>query len=282
MQGGNLADLGGPVLMQEEIWASSDPSEFGQVDVVFMCMKKWQLEEAAAMLPPLLGRDTVVIPLQNGVDSHEVLSGVVPGKRVLMGTTRMVSLAEKPGVIVHTGPASFAIGEFETDQVDRVARIVSLFKTVPAMEAYAPEDMHLELWKKFCFITATSGICAVTRCPILTWAGVEETLLLYKECIEELTSLAKKRGVRFPDEAVLELVAFPKTIWCPEIVTSMARDVMNGTQSELDDLLGSTIRLAREEGLPAPVTSLIYSALLPQELRARGAINYHINGVHGV
>lgn len=254
----------------QPLLASADPAEIGEVDVVLVAVKGWQVPAAARAMQPLVGPNTFVVPLQNGVDAPGQLSEVLGKERVLGGLCHISSYVHAPGHIRHTGiRPHIAFGELSGGISERAVRLRELFERA-GVWAETPEDIQAAMWEKFLFIAAFSGLGAVTRVPAGALRGVEETRSLLVEAMNEIEAVARARGVSLEEAVVGKTVAFVDNL--PEGVTaSMQRDIMAGVPSELETQNGAVVRLGTEAGVSVPVNDFIYRCLLPQELAARKA-----------
>jgi 2-dehydropantoate 2-reductase len=254
----------------EQVQATDDPSAIGVVDAILITVKTWQIPEAAANLKPLIGPDTVVVPLENGIDAADVLAPLVGREHVAAGLCAIVSLIAAPAYIKHLAYDPLVVfGELDNRRSERLERLREAFLQAN-VKADIPPDIQHSLWTKFLFIATMSGVGALTRVPIGVWRVIPEVRAMTDASLREVVALAKARGVDLGHDAVS--VTWQRYDGMPPASTSsMQRDIMEGKPSELDAQLGAIVRLAREHDVPAPVTSFIYHALLPQERVARGS-----------
>ena len=234
-----------------------------------MCVKAWQVPEAAVALLPMLGPNSVVVPLQNGVEAADQLAKVVGGPRVLGGLCRMVSFLDGPGRIRHAGvEPEVELGERDGRRSGRVAALQGAFDGVIGVTVRVRDDIEVAVWEKFLFIAPVSAVGAVTRAPIDVFRRISETRLMLEDAMREVSALARARGVALAPDAVERTLRFVDGL--PSGATaSMQRDLMDGRPSELESQAGAVVRLARESGVPVPVSECLYRSLLPAELRAR-------------
>lgn len=250
-------------------WAASDdPAEVGPADIVVVAVKSFQLEEEAARLGPLLGPDTLVVPLLNGVDAHEVLSPVVGRERAGKGLTRIMSKVSAPGAIHHMGVEPYvAAAEWDGAASPRVQAFVAALSKA-GVEAEVPPDIDAALWLKFLFVSSLGSVCAACRAPFGPVLAVPESRALLRRAMEEVAALAAARGVVLPgdvvDRAMTMAASFPA-----DGTSSLQRDIAAGLPSELDAWPGAVARLGAESGVPTPVNSFVWSVLLPGEVDAR-------------
>ena len=256
-------------LLLERVQATSEPSEIGVVDAILLAVKAWQLEEAARNLGPLLGSETMVVPLENGIDAPDALIPLLGRQHVLGGLCAIVSYIVAPGHIRHAAfDPIVMVGELDNTRSARVERLRDAF-TRAGVNAEVPEDIHHSMWTKFLFISIMSGIGALTRVPVDVWRGVPEIREMATAALREVVAVAAARGVQLGDGAVARTMERYDAMAAGS-TASLQRDMIDGKPSELDAQLGAIVRLARETGVDVPVTSMIYHALLPQERIARG------------
>ncbi|MBE0410170.1 MAG: 2-dehydropantoate 2-reductase [Anaerolineales bacterium] len=253
----------------DPVQASDNPSAVGQVDVILVCVKAWQVEEAAKAMQPMVGADTYVVPLLNGVEAPEQLVDALGRQHVLGGLCHIMSYITEPGHIVHAGiEPHIALGELDGQPSQRAERLRSVFEDAEVW-AEIPEDIQAAMWEKFLFIASISGIGAVMRVPIGTIRHLPETRQMLRQAMEEVASLAAAYEVNSPADIVEKTMNFIDNL--PEGTTaSMQRDIMAGRPSELGSQNGAIVRFASKCGLDTPVHKFIYTSLLPQEMLARG------------
>jgi 2-dehydropantoate 2-reductase len=241
------------------------------VDVVLVAVKAWQVAEIAGALLPLLGPETFVVPLENGVESADRLEAAVGRGRVVGGLCKILSWVAAPGVIRHAGVTpQVEIGERDKSRSARVQRLADAFARCQGVSVRVPDDIEAATWEKFLFIAPTSGVGAVTRAPMGVLRNVAETRRMLEAAMREIEAVAHARGVALAADAVARTLAYVDALPA-EAMTSMQRDILDGRPSELEDQIGATVRLGRAAGVAVPVHECLYASLLPQETRARGA-----------
>ncbi|HSP17777.1 MAG TPA: 2-dehydropantoate 2-reductase [Thermoanaerobaculia bacterium] len=250
----------------ERVNATDRPTQ--PVDAVLMTVKAWQIPEAAAQIKPIVGHDTIVVPLENGVDAPEQLATVLDRRNIGGGLCTIISFVVEPGVIKHAGAAPFIMfGELDNRVTPRVERLRDALRGA-GVNAEIAEDIQKSMWSKFVFIAPMSGIGAITRVPAGVWRAIPETRELAERATAEVVAVAAGRGVHLEDLVARTMQRFDKLP--PDATASLQRDVMSGKPSELEAQLGAAVRLGRESGVATPVLETLYRALLPQERTARG------------
>jgi 2-dehydropantoate 2-reductase len=251
---------------------ADDPEQIGPVDLVLVGTKAWQVADAALAMRPLVGPDTTVLPLQNGVEAPDELSAVLGREHVLGGLCRIMSFLAEPGVIRHVGAEPvLTFGELDGRETERCRWLLSAFRNAGGMRAELVPDVQVELWRKLQMMAATSAVGATARKPFGVLLELPETRRLLKACMDEVRDVAVARGVALPAEEADRTMAFLEQLPA-DGVTSLYRDLDAGRPSELEAQLGAVVRLGREVGVDTPVCGTLYAALLPSELGARGEL----------
>lgn len=252
--------------------AAEDPAALGAADVVLVAVKAWQVPEAARALGPLLRADSVVLPLQNGVEAADQIAAVVGSERVLGGLCRILAFQAGPGLIRHTGVAPrVEFAERDGRASARVAALRATFERARGLSVEVPVDIEAAVWEKFLFIAPVSGVGAVTRMPVGVVRKNAESRKLLEAAMAEVLALARRRGVALAGDAVAKTMRYVDSM--PEEATaSMQRDILEGRPSELDAQTGTIVRLGRAAGVAVPINEMIYASLVGLERRARGML----------
>ncbi|MGQ0466343.1 MAG: 2-dehydropantoate 2-reductase [Sporichthyaceae bacterium] len=246
--------------------AEDDTAKIGPVDVVLFTVKTPQGAAALEALPALLGPDTVVVTLQNGVDGPGIVSRVVPAERVLPGLVYVVSSIEAPGRIFHpTVPARFFVGESDGRDTGR-AKDVGELLVGAGIDVTVSPAIEVEVWRKFVLIAAMAGATAGARAQVADLWADAPTAAVVEALATEAAAVGRATGVDLPDDLVPTVLAMLRTI-APGSTSSLHRDLEAGRPSELDSLSGAIARLGAEHGVPTPVTSTVYGLLLAWERR---------------
>lgn len=250
------------------VHATSDPPEIGVVDLVLFCVKTYDTRVASERLHLLMGPGTVVLPIQNGIDAAEQLSGEVGMQHLVGGVAYVTSQIESPGVIAQTaGPGSIELGELAGGQSERTQRVQQVLRNA-GIRAELPSDIRVTLWEKFLFICAFSGVTALTRLPLGRIRAYPEISGLLKAVLKESEAVSRASDIALPADIVERSYAMLQALG-PEAMGSMAFDLLAGRRLELEALNGAIVRLGHEHGLPLPFNAAIYAALKPY---ANGAL----------
>ncbi len=252
--------------------ATDHPSQVGEVDAVILAVKAWHVPEAAQALRPMVGQATAVVPLQNGVDAPSQLAAVLGAEHVLIGICTVRSFIVGPGYVRHTLDVdpNLQLGEMDNRPSDRVERLRRVLENA-GLSVAIPQDIHAALWEKFLAFSVASGIGAITRATTGEWRGLRETRQIAEAAAHEALAVAQASGITISDQAVGAVMRLIDSVaQCHS--TSVVKDIRDGRPSELEASIGVVVRLGREVGVDTPVSTFIYSSLLPQELKARGQL----------
>jgi 2-dehydropantoate 2-reductase len=248
--------------------ATDKPADVGPVDLIIFATKTYQTDEAAKAIKPMVGKDTVVVPLQNGIDAADRIGQVVGMDHVLGGATWLSAAIEAPGVIgQYSEFRRITLGEFSGKTTARLTSIYDLLKETGATVEVSDNILKV-LWTKFVFISSVSAMGSLTRMTFGEYRGVPEARAMLTEAIGEVASVARARGVKLDADILAKTQAFIDSS-APGIKPSMQRDVEAGKPSELESLIGVVVRMGAEKNVPTPVMRFAYAMLKPGELKAQ-------------
>jgi 2-dehydropantoate 2-reductase len=241
-----------PAMHIDVVHATDNPTAVGPVDVVLMCVKLYQLEDAMEVASPLVGPHTTVLGLQNGVTAADRLITRFGAERVV-------------GVAASVAPTPLAIGAWPRGTSARTTAIVQVFKAadIPVVE----HDHVLEpIWAKF-LVVCSAAVCALARQSVGEVAQVPALRTLASMAVAEAIALANGKGLSFGHESMEKTdklwddVAASNPAWRP----SLLQDLDAGRPLELDAWSGGAVQIGQELRLPTPVNFAIYASLKPYE-----------------
>jgi 2-dehydropantoate 2-reductase len=245
--------------------ATDDPSQIGPVDVVLFCVKTYDNSTAIPQLASLVGPETMILSLQNGISNELEIAEAVGDEHVLGALALVVAAIDAPGVVAQTAAGGIIkFGEFGGGTSERAERLLGVFKSA-GINAELDTDIWVALWDKYIGICAFAGLTSLTRLPIGPVIDDPETRALFRGVLDEVASLGRARGVSVPDDIVDswmdDMVKLaPRQPWAS---SSMHHDLSNGRRLELETLNGTASRLGRELDIPTPINDVIYGALRP-------------------
>lgn len=243
------------------VHVSDSPASIGPVDVVLLTVKLYDLDAAAATLAPLVGPDTAVITLQNGVEAVGMVARHVGADQVAGGVAYVVAAVVEPGHIHHTVADRLVFGESDGHASSRLRQFQAAGQRA-GFVADLSTNIDVELWVKFVRLGTWSGMTAVTRSPMGAIREHPELLEMMDRAFAEAMAVGAARGIVFPDglvEGTQQMVRnFPY-----ESKSSMLEDLERGRRLELPWLSGAIARMGRESGVPTPTHAFINAVLLP-------------------
>jgi 2-dehydropantoate 2-reductase len=248
-----------------KVAATDNPAAIGPVDIVLFTVKLYDAESATALLPPLIGPDTAVIPLQNGVDAASLVSQAVGPDHTAGGTVYVAAVIAEPGVIRHTALGRLVFGELDGSHSNRLQRFLDVC-TPAGFDVTLSNNVQVEIWRKFVLLSVFSGMTAVTRCPIGPIAADPDLSAMLRSAVRETMAVAHATGVSVPDSVLGDVDRAYQTL-PPHMKSSMLEDLERGKRLELPWLSGAVARIGREAGVPTPIHQFIATVLKP-----------HVNG----
>jgi 2-dehydropantoate 2-reductase len=249
--------------------ATDNPAEIGKVDIVLFCVKLWDLDSAGAQITPLIGADTAVIPLQNGIDAPERLAALLGRKAVMGGVAQLSASIIAPGVVQQVGTLTRMIfGELDGQRSRRGEDFLALCRNA-GIEATFSEQILTDLWMKFILLASNAGIMALSRQPLGRLRDDPDVQPIFRAAYQEVIDVARARGIALPADALERALGLTQQ-FPPALKASMALDLDRGNRLELPWLSGKVAELGRQLGIPTPTHSMMYAMLKPYVMGATG------------
>ena len=243
--------------------AEEDTGKIGPVDLAVVAVKAYDNATALPLLKPLVGPETAVLTLQNGVDSVGEVAAIAGEDRTLGGSTYIATALEAPGVIVQTGDhRRIVFGETfgELPRLsDRVKRIHEAFAAAD-IQSYPVEDGRVPIWEKFVFLVSLAGFTGAARLPIGPVWGDPFTKAQFLAGCREIEMVARAEGVPVARDVVDRIVPYIDAI-PGSMRSSLLIDLQQGKRIEVEALHGSVVRRGARLGVPTPIMSTLYAVL---------------------
>jgi 2-dehydropantoate 2-reductase len=242
--------------------ATDDIASIGKVDFVLSCVKLWDVEAVAERIRAIVGPQTAVIPLQNGIDAAERMIRILGDYPVMGGMAFVTGTILAPGVIRQTGTYQrMSFGELDGRISERGQCLRDLCEAA-GFEGVLSTDIMVPVWEKFILLVALSGLNALTRLPLGKWRDDPDLLAVYEAALRETVAVGLVEGVRLPPDSVEKTLAMMHSM-PPHHTTSMGNDLLRGNRLELPWFAGKVVELGRRHGIPTPMNGFIYAALKP-------------------
>ena len=243
--------------------AEHDTTKVGPVDLVLVAVKAYDNVTALPLLEPMLGGDTTVLTVQNGVDSSDEVAAIAGEERTLGGTTYIGTALEAPGLIVQTGThRRIVFGEAFGDLpriTDRVNRIHEAFAGAD-IQSYPVGDGRVPIWEKFVFLAALAAFTGAARLPIGPVWSDPFTRAQFLAGSREIEALARAEGVPVAADVVDRMIPYIDGI--PGTMrSSLLIDLQQGKRIEVEALQGAVVRRAAKLGVSTPIMSTLYAVL---------------------
>ena len=245
-----------------QVNATDNPAEVGPVDLVLFTVKTYQNRHVITTLKPLMGHETSVITLQNGVESHEQLGAVLGPSNILPGAYWASSHILSPGVIGEDVPAQISFGEIDDTDSLRSPDIRKVFRDA-GIETEISLDPLRVLWEKFIVLSALAGITSAAQTRPKELLKYPDARTMFCNAMEESLAVGLAKGINLPDNLVQNSLNYIESL--PDFQNSMQGDYEAGRPTELEALSGAVIRLGKQIGVNTPVHEFLYSVLLPHK-----------------
>lgn len=243
-----------------DVRATSDPKEIGPVDIVLFAVKLWDTEVAAEAAKPLIGAQTRVITLQNGVDSVERVAPILGAEQVVGGSAYIASVIAAPGVISHTSQfARMVCGRIDGKPDAQLTAFTAAAKEA-GIDITQSDTINRERWEKFVFLVGLSGATGATRMPLGPILADADTRAFFQSLMAEVIAVAQAKGVVLKPGFLEDRMKFADAA-PPGMKASLLHDLERGNRIELDWLAGKVVAFGRELGVPTPANAAVYAVL---------------------
>ena len=243
---------------------TDSPAEFGTCDLVVFTVKTYDTDAAAQVVKPIVGEQTTMLPLQNGVDAAAHLTPHFGRERIVEGVVWIVASIAEPGVIRQESQVRrFVIGESDGRMTARLSAIRDAIAAT-GCTAETTSAIARVSWTKLLFLASIAGMTSMTRSTVGRILDVPETREMFRRAMAEVDAVARAKGIELEPGAVETAMGFAAKLE-PTATSSMARDVAAGRRSEYDALCGAVVRAGRETGVPTPVHEFCFTCLKAME-----------------
>ena len=240
--------------------ATDNPAEAGVFDLVFFCTKSYSLEDSAREFSSCINKNTVVIPLLNGVNSAERLRTILPHADILSGSVYIITHIEKPGVIhQEDGACKLTFGTDDQKSAQKYSYILDILLQAK-INAILTDKISEALWTKYLLMCPLASLMSATG---KTYGAIWADSSLRKKARDmmlEVAAVAEARHIFLPENAVdksMKMVAG----FGHNSKTSMQLDREKGRQTEIDILTAYICEAGKESGIPTPLHNEIYFQL---------------------
>ncbi len=258
--------------------AASKAVDLPRPDLVVLAVKAYDVDAAMAQLEPILSDRTVILTLQNGVDTEDRLLARLNRDCVVGGVAFIYSKIAEPGVIDHYKKGGVAIGELMGHKSDRLLAIADLFRTA-GIPCQLVEDIRRSKWEKMCWNCVFNPLTVLVNDRVAKTLDHPEMLRVIHTIVEEVAAVAAAVKVPLAPDMAEKVVRWTQEI--RDIHTSMYDDWKAGRLTEVDYLNGYVVKVGREHGVPTPVNETMTAIIKtitgrdrsgPDVVRIEGAV----------
>ncbi len=239
---------------------SNNPEEIGVLDYLICATKTYDIEESLLSLQQCISKETVILPLYNGVDAPERIHKLFPENDILQGCVYIISMIFSPGTIRKIGFYEKLFFGSKTASVSKLNELQSIFEKAK-IESYLVENIEETVWEKFIFISPLASVTSYLNQNIGQILSNPDAKAVYVELLKEIELVAKAKGLQLPDDIVnqtiIKLEKSPK-----EATSSMHRDYLAGNKIEATSLTKFVVEEGLKYGVKTPLYEKISTVLL--------------------
>lgn len=237
-------------------------------DLVLFCVKSFDTASAAEAIRPVVGADTGVLSVQNGVDNEDTLARVLGPGHVLGGVAQVFATIAAPGVIAHSLLGRILCGEMDGQESPRVRAFLAACERA-GIPAERSSDIVRTLWEKYVYLVAQASMTALTRCPAGVLRAIPETRAMYRRIIDEMVALGRAERVALAPDYAEQCMGTLDAVGA-NAFSSLHHDLVHGKRLEVEALQGHAVRLGARHGVPTPTLADAYALLRPHRDGAAG------------
>lgn len=234
------------------------PADAGLVDLLLFTVKAYDAPDAAHTLEPMIGAETTVLPLQNGVESEDLIAGLYGSKCVLAGLCYVGAMISRPGEVVHSAGGRIILGETDGRVTIRTAQVENLL-TEAEIPVKVSTSVMADKWRKLAWNVSFNAVSALTGQTVGRILDVAGTREIVRAAVEETVNAANALGIGL-DPALPEKIIEESEIF-RNLKTSMLQDAERGKRLEYEALNGAVRRAGAKGGIPTPVNDMLYNLL---------------------
>jgi 2-dehydropantoate 2-reductase len=243
-----------------KVRATDDPTALGSVEVVLIGVKLWDTEAAVRAISPIVGPETAVLSLQNGVQKDDVLRHILGNRPILGGLCYIAATIAQPGVISHTGTMQkLVFGEYDGRRSARAEALLEACRR-GGIDAELSQDIRKAIWEKFVFLVGLSATTTTVRLPIGPIRTHPKTRRFLLDTMREAVSVGRAQGVALSADYAENRLAFCDGLPA-DMTSSMHNDLERGNRLEVAWLSGGVVDLGQAAGVMTPINRTVSDIL---------------------
>lgn len=227
-----------------------------KAELIIIAVKGLNLNEAIDTIAPLVGSDTIILSLLNGITSEDTLSKVFGREKVLHGFCVALDSVRENDEVIFSNSGRIVFGEYYPEVKGKAALVAELFSKA-GINYTIPKDILKEIWWKFMLNVGINQTSAILRAPYGVYASIPEAQKLLTSACREVIPLAKKEGVSLTEDDIDEYIKITKGL-SPSGKTSMQQDIEAGRKTEVESFALEVINLGKKHNIPTPINEMLY------------------------
>lgn len=248
--------------------ATDRADEVGICDLVLVCVKSYDTEKAAALIRPVVGPETLVLSLQNGVENEDILTRVLGGAQVLGGMVYIGAELPAPGTVHHSFSGRLVFGERNGQRTQRAERLENSFLAAD-LQAELSTDITTTLWDKLMWNAAFNAVATLTRSTVGALLANPSTRTLIRDTMLEVVAVAQAQSLPLATSRADEHIESSQSPTMAAFPTSMAQDLHQGKRLEYDALNGAVVRFGQRCQIPTPLNKTFCTLLAQLDVTNR-------------
>jgi 2-dehydropantoate 2-reductase len=239
----------------QDINATSDPKKIGACSLVIIAVKSYDTDKVLQSIKPLIGEDTNVLSLQNGLGNLQLISEIVGEERTVGAVTAIGATLIEDGKVRHAGKGETVIGKLNGKIFADLRQISTAFNEA-GIQTKITKDINAVIWSKLiinCGINAIASLCRLPNGTVLEYEGTKELL---RQAVFEATKVAKRKKIKLIYDDPLQKVE-SVCIACADNICSMLQDIIQKRPTEIDFINGAIVRQGKSSGIKTPVNEIL-------------------------
>jgi len=239
--------------------ATDNVAEIGTADYIIMTPKSYDLDSTVAQIKPMIGANTVILPLLNGIDNSERIRTLLPETEVWDGCCYIVAKINEPGVVENSGNVHWLVFGNQNQTNKRLLSFEKLLKTA-GLKAEFHNDILTAIWKKFLFISSSASLTSYFDVTYGALLNDEFRKKTFDDLLIEFLQVANAEGIAVDETDVESLIRQIESLPF-ETTTSMHRDFKAGKNTEVHSLTGIVVKLGKKHGIATPIYEKVFAEL---------------------
>ena len=236
----------------------------GKADLVFVCVKNFDLHQACLDMMPYVDENTIIIPLLNSVSPTPIVKEYFPKNRVLYGYISKIDAYKDGNGYRYNVPGDIHFGYADNRTIQPELLPIRNLLNDAGFSAFIDEDMVRGVWKKWMLNVGANQVSALTEANYLQFAKIPEIEHVLRLAMQELIQIACYEGVNLSTMDVMETIEYLTTYQFPK-KTSMLQDILAHRKTEIDYISGDVLELSRKWNCPCPVNLTMYYLIKAKE-----------------